>query len=789
MVFRTLATWFMTHRRIYALLPIAATLAAVVGVVLLQYDDVPRTLFRSHDEDFARLEEVFEQFGADDVDCVLLVEADDLFRPANVVALRRLVEETARVSGIGEVQSLADVRTFPKRHVPQAFALLSRVVPTRSFALLPEPTPAGDPPTDEACAAARTAALAHPLIRGQLLSDDARTTLVIGRLAVENAPITEVAPTVNRLHELARRFSSETGLHVRLTGMAPIRVEIFQSVRRESSRFVLVGGTLAVAMAALMFRRIAAVAIVCLASLAGAAWTVGLMGLLGEKMNVITTVLPTLVLVIGFTDAVHLMIDIRRERAAGVPPLRAAADALRHLGLACLLCAVTTAVGFGSLATARIEVIQRFGLVCGLGALLALAAVLTVVPLLVSTRWGLRVHSHAQSDVPDRIARSFEPVVAAITSRPRLASLGGVAVTLLLATSMFRLAPSNQATEALSESSESYQAVQELDRKFGGSASAQILVEWDEPSAYDSPLVLAALKTAQDVCDAHPEARNPVSLLNLLAAVPGEGESPSERAQWLKWVPASTLHTYVRPDLHRAVVRMRLQDVGSDVHARIFDDLRSELAAAEAGQPGIRYHLTGTAVLASRNLNQMIADLAASLGTAAAIIFVVMILGFRSLRLGLISIVPNLFPMAVTATFLVVTGRPLQMTSVIVFSICLGVAVDDTIHFINRFQRELSFGGLVDGAIRRTYRSVGSAMMMTSLVLLVGFGSLQISEMPTTRLFSGLSCLTIVSALVGDLLILPALLRCFVPDVVSKHDADADDAPTSDAEPADAVTA
>jgi predicted RND superfamily exporter protein len=127
------------------------------------------------------------------------------------------------------------------------------------------------------------------------------------------------------------------------------------------------------------------------------------------------------------------------------------------------------------------------------------------------------------------------------------------------------------------------------------------------------------------------------------------------------------------------------------------------------------------------------------------------------------------------------------MTSVIVFSICLGIAVDDTIHFINRFQRELSFGGLVDGAIMRTYRAVGSAMLMTSLVLTVGFGSLQISEMPTTRLFSGLSCLTIVAALVGDLLFLPALLRWFVPDVVSKHEADgADDASTR---PAEAVTA
>src|SRR5690606_12387532 len=95
--------------------------------------------------------------------------------------------------------------------------------------------------------------------------------------------------------------------------------------------------------------------------------------------------------------------------------------------------------------------------------------------------------------------------------------------------------------------------------------------------------------------------------------------------------------------------------------------------------------------------------------------------------------------------------------------------VDDTIHFLNRFQRELSSGGSVERAIRRAYRAVGSAMIMTSVVLVAGFGSLQISDMPTTRLFSGLSCLTIVAALVGDLLILPAMLRQFIPEVPTRR--------------------
>jgi predicted RND superfamily exporter protein len=763
-LFQLLAEWFVAHRRGLALGVAAATIAALVGLVRLPYDDVPRTMFRSHDADFERLEEVFEQFGADDVDCVFLIESDDLFQPERVAALRRLIEQIRAVPGIAGVQSLADVQSFPRRTIPRAFQRLFRAVPPQPFALLPALGPEGELPTREACDAAKTAALEHPLIRGQLLSDDARATLVVAHLAAENAPIAVMAPIVERLQATAREIGAEAGLQIRLTGMAPIRTEIFQSVRNESARFVLVGGTLAVLMATLMFRRPAAVAIVCLASLLGAVWTVGMMGLVGEKMNVITTVLPTLVLVIGFTDAVHLMIDIRRERVEGRSPLAASADALKHLGLACLLCSLTTAVGFGSLALARIEVIQRFGVICGVGAVLALIAVLAVVPLLSSTRWGLWVHSRAEADLPERIAAALEPLTVWIVDHARWMTAVGVVVTGLLTLSMFNLVPSNQATEALSASSDAFTAVAEIDRKFGGSSSAIVLVEWDQMHAHDSAQVLNALDAVEQLCNDHPEVRNPTSLVNLVRAVPGEGLSLAERATWLKWVPESTLNHYVRPDLQRALVRMRLHDVGSDVHTATFDDLRLGLAKLEGEHPGLHFHLTGTSVVAARNLNQMITDLASSLGSAAAVIFVVMACGFRSLRLGLISIVPNLFPMAVTAAFLVATGRPLQMTSVIVFSICLGIAVDDTIHFINRFQRELPRDGDVRAAILRSYRAVGSAMIMTSAVLVVGFGSLQISEMPTTRLFSGLSCLTILAALVGDLVILPAMLRVFVPD-------------------------
>jgi predicted RND superfamily exporter protein len=776
-VFRRLSESFDAHRRVVAFLVCAVTLLAFYGVARLEYDDVPRATFRSDDQDFVLLEEAFKQFGADDVDCVFLVEADDIFAPNTIASVRRFVDEIGKLRtvdendephGVQSVQSLADIKTFGQRTKRGVFGMFLRPIPGTPYSILPEVNDNRELPTPEQCRAARAAALKHPLA-SQLLSDDGKATLVVARLYGDDLPIREVSPIIARMREVIDKMEHTSALKIRLTGLAPIRVEIFESVQSESAKFVWVGGLLAVAMATWMFRRPSAVLIVCGSALVGAIWTIGAMGLVGEKMNIITTVLPTLVLVVGFTDAVHLMIDIRRERLLGVAPREASRDALRHLGLACLLCSVTTAVGFGSLAVAQIEIIQRFGVICGLGAVFALVAVLTITPLLSGTRLGLNVQSAAEVDLPERLAVALLPVVRWIVAHRRFTAAAGIGLALLLSISLFKLTPSNSSTEALPENRPSFQAIYDLDRKFGGSTSAMILVDWDPSLARESyrdyaPEVLHAIDEVQTFAESQPAMRNSVSLVNLIRSLPtSSGTELVDQAGELRHVDLQTIETYARPDLRRAIVRVKLHETDSNSQLEAFNALRAGFTALEAKHPGVKFRLTGTSVVASRNLNQMITDLATSLGSAAVIIFVVMSLGFGSLRLGLISCVPNLFPLVVTAAALVVTGRPLQMTSVIVFSICLGIAVDDTIHFINRFQRELRLDGDVDAAIIRSYRAVGSAMIMTSVVLIAGFGSLQISEMPTTRLFSGLSVLTIFAALVGDLVILPAMLACFVP--------------------------
>ena len=196
---------------------------------------------------------------------------------------------------------------------------------------------------------------------------------------------------------------------------------------------------------------------------------------------------------------------------------------------------------------------------------------------------------------------------------------------------------------------------------------------------------------------------------------------------------------------------------------------------------GVNLSLTGTSVVAVGQLNGMILDLARSLGLAALVIFGVMTAALRSIRLGLLTVLPNVFPLALIGAFLVWIGRPLELTTVIVFSICLGVAVDDTIHFVMRYRRELAIDGDVNGALSRTFVAVGAALLTTTAVLVGGFSTVLLSAMPTNRLFSILSCVALVAALIGDLVFLPALLACFGGKVTAPNSAIRSRRPSRDA--------
>lgn len=733
---RGYADLFVHRRSLVLVFVLALTAASALGLARLRFDDRPRGIFQSEDEEFARLELFFEEFGSDDNDAIVVLEAADWFRPETAELLGDLEERASELPGVESVTSMAGVVLFDHGLLPRRLL------------------PGGDAPA-EAYGKAREEARDHPLVRGHLLSEDGRTTLVLIRLGGNDLTIGELQPAVERLDSLVESVDGVHGVRARLTGIPPFRVEIYETIQREQVRFFLVGAVVCLVVAWLLLRNVRAVLVTVLPPVVGTAWVLGSIGLVGVKVDLMSTVLPMLCVLIGVTDSVHLTIDMRREREAGASPLEAARHAIRFLGLPCALTSLTTAVGFGSLALADAPTIQRFGLLCAGGVVLVFLAVVTVLPLAASVVADLGPPGPRKGEGEGRTARLSLALLDALMARPRLVSALSVVLVASLLLTCTRLVPENKLTEATPRGNETFLALQHCEEAFGGILPIYAQLEWPPELGVDAPEVLGALRGAEALFAAEESMSRPLSILDIVEALPGSGDGRVALVAGLPGDPAAGL---LREDLGKAVVVARVPDLGSEVMKPMMARLKEGLAEVEANHPGIRARLTGTDVVARESLDEIILSLATGLGFAALIIFGVIAVEFRSLRLGLLSLVPNVFPLALVGALLVALGQPLQISSAIVFTLLLGLAVDDTIHFLVRYRQERRAGSDVDTALRTSFLHVGAAILTTTLILGAGFLVVLTSVVPSNVLVARLLILGLGGALVGDLVILPSLL-------------------------------
>lgn len=677
-------------------------------------------------------------------ECLLVVEVEDVFDPKTARAVRDIV---------------STIEQLP--HVARVF-WLDRVPNLNMFGL-------SDPliPPNGASAArfdaARARAMEHPLAKGQLISHDGRTLLIPVWLEWIHVHSNEAASgEILRMARTTAAKYPDVAMRIRLTGRVPLYLEAQHALSRNHLKFQIIGYTLVLVLAVVLFRGLPAVIVVAGAPALGIFWSHGLLKLFDQLDNPLTgAVLPVLVSMVGFTDGVHLIVHIRAARAAGATSVQAAKSAIQSVGLACLLTSLTTAIGFGSLMLASHEYVRGFGRACAIGVLLTFVAVITFIPL-VSTTWlGRNIHKGHERDFVRNNLQKLAPLVDWVIIRQRGLSILAFALTAaLLAWSYTHLRPDDRLRDSQPSSSEAYQALAHCDEVFGGVEAIEVRVYWARRHANDEARVLDAVQAARDVLDQESLINNKLSIQDFLRQLPG-ANSTIGRAAYLSLLPEAVKEGYYNDKRRYAAVTGRIQDLGIATFEPVFSRIEARLADLKTEYEGFNFILSGTPVNRGRQLYRIVVDLATSLGTATVIILLTMALVYRSWTIGFITIVPNMFPLVVTATYLVVVGQSLEIASVCSFTVCLGIAVDDSIHFLSRYQAERQTGKPPGPAVRSTFIGVGTALITTTLVLVAGFGTVLMSDLPGHRTFAAMACWTIGSALVGDLIFLPALLLYF----------------------------
>ncbi len=727
------------HPRALATLLVLTTGLACWQISYLQYDGDPRTLFRTNDGAYTELEQFFDDFRRDDLDCLIVLQSDDWLTTSGIGTLRQIQKRTRQIPGVQEITSVLDVRS--PRHFRSYYQPL---------------IPPSDPPRPVGLARARSQAADHPVLKAGLLSADRTTTVMSVRLSEQLSDIDQLSLLIGRIQTVVDEVV-DSPMEVCLTGVPVLRVGMFEAMRRDQLAFSLIGAAASAMIAWLVFRDLSSVLTVMGGPTLGVLWTMGLLAATGQRVNFLSNVIPPIIMVVGVANSIHVLSEFRRLYQASGDRQQATLKAVRTMASPCGLAALTTGVGFGSLLLAPAQLIGDFAVVAAAGCGLSFLAVLSWIPLLTSSPLGDRVGCVRTAGPLSADHGVWAWLWALLRSHPLAISTAGVFITVLLAATAWGLEPDNRLTESAPQGEASSEALHVLDRTFGGSVPASVVVRWND----DPPLPsLQTLKVLEEVHAAVGERQSlgePLSILSLVQSISSRGATIEEQADRVVGLPAGYLTGWVNTQKRQAVVRFVVPDSGAAALRPVFGELRNALRQIEYHHPGYQLRLTGTPVVTTRNLRMIIQTLFRSILLAAVVVFGIVWIFTRSLWLGALSIVPNLFPLAATSAVLWLFGGRLEITSVVVFSICLGVAADDTVHFLVRFQRRRQVGGEVQ-AVDNTFAHLAEVLAITTVVIACGFASVLVSQHPSLQLFGFLACVGLVAAAIGDLVILPALL-------------------------------
>ena len=688
------------------------TLGMLFSLRNLQFDFSPQVIFESDHESFRYLQRYFEVFGRDDDELLFLLVAEEgltIDTPDAhqfVEVLHAALEK--RVSYLVRIQSLA--RTPPDL---LRKGLLSRI----------------------------------------LISQDRRATAILVRIAADRLEYQSLQPIVNQARDTLNSLVPPAGYSLHMVGVPRARVSVVEGLIGDQVRFFPVSLTLFILLFYVVLRNSWAV-FFCLGSVGMAMfWGLGFLAMTGKSIDILNNVLPTLMFVIGSSDAVHLVLRYRDELRSGRSQEEAIHQTMSHLSLACLFTSLTTAVGFASLLAARINILQYFGLYCSVGIGFSYLLVVTVLPC------GLKIvppiaMPASGSDSRSRVERGLDALADFVIDRPRSIFVFSVILVGVFGGLALQVTPRTNIHEAVPDEDPLFRDVQVVEERYGGFIPVALVLEWEPGVEILHPDSLDRIRGLRSFLEDQPEIRMAVSVADLI-----DDFGP------LVFTPSCSepLERVFRAEQRMTRILGWSADVGSDRIQDCKRRIEAEIERVFQGVPGVLVRVTGDGPVATEGIGFLIGDLLASFFLAFGIIFFMMILLLRSWRAALVSMIPNLAPLILTMGFMGAMGMDMRVSSVVVFSVSLGLAVDDTIHFMVRYAEEWGIHQDAAVAVRRTFQGAGKAILGTTLLLGVGFGVLLLSHFPITRTFSTLMIMTLLGAVFGDLLLLPACLLLFQP--------------------------
>lgn len=684
-----------------------------------------------------------ETFGNDEIVAIWVETPDGVFQADALAQLDELATSVERVDGVAEVYAVTEAESIEGE---QLFAPRVLEAP-------------------EAIAASAERVMRHPMVAGHLVAEDHKNAMVIVQMEASEDFDERRAAILEQIIEEAEAVLGPDGYHA--GGVGVIYQALNDLTERDFGMFIAIAYILMFALMWWVFRSVRLV----LASLGvvagGTIFALGALGWAGLQVNMITVLLPTLIVVLGIADALHFPVAYRRVAAAHPEASRreVLARALKAAAVPCLMTTLTTMAGFLALTSSSLPGVRHLGFFAAIGIGSALLTAMVVMPLAL---YGRRLDDVRELAGLERLLDFIHRIVA---TRGKLlaAALLVVSAVAAVGVSMVRID-----TYTLGFLPADHPVVvdhEQIEEGWGPYIPLEFLVSYPDGGLED-PGELARLREFADAASEHPRVGDPMHVEEIFRALVSpeddqtalDAEQVSRQYGRLRSVEQGRelLGRMVDEEQNLARVSIPVEMMSASQLGETIEEIEAVADEVYGEEADVRP--SGYLPLYASVVEHIVDSQIRSFGLAVLLIFALMLVWMRSLRLALVSLVPNLFPVLI---MLGVMGwsQTIRLDAVtsVVAALVLGVAIDDTVHFLHAWRRAEDDGLGWEACLRRTLIEVGPAICITSLLLVAGFAVLTVAELGTVVYFGLLTVVATIATVVGDLILLPLLLRLWPP--------------------------
>ena len=613
-----------------------------------------------------------------------------------------------------------------------------------------------------------------PVYHGLMNSHDGNTQLMAVQIT-DTANYSKLFfPMIDRITNEAKKFERRTGIDVQISGVPYLRMINARSIKSEINLFLGLTGIVTLLIMFAMMRSTRAALIALAVVGVGVVGSFGVLGGLGYKLTLFSALIPPLLIVIAVPNCIFFINKYHQEFALHKDVDQAVAFTVKKIGGVALLTNLTTALGFSTFILTSSDALVHFGIAATINIIMVFVLSITILPVLYSWLPAPRPQHYKHLD-QKWLSNGVLWLERVAQYHRRWVYLGSVLLAVLGGLGMMRMQTTGNITTDIDPSDPLVTQMKFFEQELGGVIPLEVIVNTRESGGINSSSVLRQVEEFQRSLDTLPNMSRSISVVDFLkfsrqafyGGMPEFYELPSaaERRQIAALLPSGAASAnqaltsgLIDKDNQRLRVTVQVQDLPRPEMIEVVKAIQHN-ADAVFDREQVDVSFSGAGLIFLRSTEFLIDNLMMSLVLAVVVISILMAGLFRSWRMMVVAILPNLLPLIMTAGIMGWFGIPVKPSTVLIFSIAFGISVDDTLHLLSRYRQELHInGGRIADAALKAIHETGVSMFYTSVVLFAGFMIFLASNFGGTQALGLLVSLTLGFAMFSNLILLPSLL-------------------------------